>query len=150
MYNTDEGNVDQITKERNSIIIMGVFLAILAVFITATLNYGNYGVVYYVLYGLIFALGVKISKIYLFLTPRRKFGTVSELKDFKETTYTVNGGAGKLYGRRSAAITEVTLVIEFDNGKKGEYVFVYKGDLKILKSGDRVGIYRFLKMPVWA
>lgn len=149
MYTNEEGKADQIRKERFSLIAMLLSTMLLFAFIYGTLNYGGFNKVYLVIYIVWFALSVKFTRVYLFFTPRRKCGTVKEIKDFVETHYTANGGAGILYGRHSAPITECLLVVDHDNGKVGEYRFVFKGDFKILKAGDRVGIYRFLKMPVW-
>ena len=74
---------------------------------------------------------------------------MKEIKSFKETYYTTAGGGVRMYQRESTVIIEVDLIIEFDNGSSKEYKFVYKGDMKILNVGDRIGIFRFLKMPVW-
>lgn len=149
MYNHFEGVADQKRKERAAISILLASTALLGVFVWGTVKYGDFSNAYYGIYFAWFALSVYFSKAYLFFTPRRRYGTVKELKDFKETFIRSHSGAGKLQTYSGMGVIEVTLVIDFDKGYSKEYRFVYKGDLKILKAGDRVGIFRFLKMPVW-
>ncbi len=149
MYSVEEGNDDLRRKELFSITTMLISTAVLAIFIWATvLRYGISGP-YVVIYALWFFLSLRYTRGYLFLTPRKRYGTVTAIKDFKETQYSENGGAGRRYQRRYAIITECTLSVAFDGGKTGDFVFVYKGELKKLNLGDRIGIFRFLKMPVW-
>ena len=148
MYNSAEGKRDQFVKERNSAIIMLASTALLGVFIWATLSYGNFNNAYFVIYSVWVAVSLWLSKAYMFFTPRRRYGVVKEIKDYKETWIRAHGGAGRLETYSGAAITEVTLRIAFDTGVEREYEFVYRGDLKKLQVGDRIGIFRFLKMPV--
>ena len=148
MYSAEEGNTDLRRKELFSIATMLISTAVLVLFIWATVSRYGLSKPYLVVYVLWFVLSVYYTRIYLFLTPRKRYGTVTAIKDFKETFYRRdkgNGGNGKYAG---TAVTECTLTIAFDKGKTGDFVFVYKGDLKRLKIGDRVGIFRFLKMPV--
>lgn len=149
MYENHEGIKDQVFKERKSLILMVVSSVLLGLFVVLTVNYGNFNNAYFAVYAVWFGLSIWFSKSYLFLTPRRRYGTVKEIKNFKETYYTTAGGGGRMYQRGSTAIIEVDLIIEFDNGSSKEYKFVYKGDMKLLTVGDRIGIFRFLKMPVW-
>lgn len=149
MYKPDEANRVQFQKERNTVIIFTAFLALLVLFIYFSYNYDGFSPLYYVIYVSLFALIVYISSVYVFFKKRRSLGTVTEIKNFKNTHYRGMGGSGQAY-TSWAEIIEVTVNVRFDNGKEKEFVFVYKGDVKILKVGDRIGIYRFLKMPVWA
>ena len=151
MYLHEEGIKDQKKKERSALMIMGLFLVLIAAFVWGTLKHKGFNTVYFACYILLFAAGVWASKLYLFLTPRRRYGTVKAIKDFRPTQLRVHGGAngtGATYN--SVDVTEVTLVLDLDSGGTKEYVFLYRGDLKILKVGVRIGIFRFLRMPVWA
>ncbi len=151
MYRHEEGIKDQKRKERKALILMTLFMALLGVFVWGTLKAKGFNTVYFVCYILLFALGMRISKVYLFFTPRRRYGMVKAIKDFRPTQIRAHGGAhgtGATYN--SMDVTEVTLVLDLDKGGTKEYVFIYRGDLKILKVGDRIGIFRFLRMPVWA
>ncbi len=150
MYSAEEGRADLRRKELSSAIIMLISTAVLSLFIWGTASRYGVSVPYVGVYVLWFALSVYFTKAYLFLTPRRRFGTVTAIKDFKETFIRSHGGAaggGQTYSGMAAV--ECTITIAFDSGKVRDFVFVYKGDLKILKVGDRVGIFRFLRMPVW-
>lgn len=149
MYSAEEGKADLRRKELSSGIIMLISTAVLGLIVWGTTSRYGFSAPYVIVYALWFALSVYFTKAYMFFIPRKRFGTVTAIKNFKETQYTENGGAGRLYGRVGCAITECTLTIAFDGGKVRDFVFVYKGDLKILKVGDRVGIFRFLRMPVW-
>ncbi len=151
MHNTDEGIKIQATKERNSVIIMSLFLAALAAVVWGTLTYGNFSNLYYVIYVGLLVLGVAVSKIYLFFVPRRRYGVVKNITNISDAYMpgNKNGGTSVINGFLWERITMCTVVVDFDNGKNGSFDCVYKGDLKLLKAGDRVGIYRFLKMPVW-
>lgn len=149
MYSVEEGNADLRRKELFSVVMMLLSTAVLGLFIWVTVSRYGFSKPYAFIYVLWFALSVYFTKIYLFLVPRKRYGTVTAIKDFKETWYRRdkgNGGYGKYAGH---IITECTLTVAFDNGKAGDFVFVYKGELKTLKIGDRVGIFRFLRMPVW-
>ena len=151
MYLHEDGIKDQIKKERISLMLMTALLAFTGLVIWGTLTYSGFNTGYLVCYILLFALSVKLSRVYLFLTPRRKYGTVREIKDYKTTYIRSHGGASGTGATYSGGdFTEVTIVLDFDKGARGEYVFIYRGDLKVLKAGDRIGIFRFLKMPVWA
>ena len=150
MYKNYEGNRDQFVKERNSLITMAVSCILLGIFMWSTIKYSRFSNTYYALYVAWFVISVIVSKVYMFFKPRRRFGTVKAIKNFRQTQIRAHGGAcGTATTYAAAEVTEVTLGIDFDNGSYGEFVFVYKGDLKILEIGDRVGIYRFLRMPVW-
>ena len=150
MYKAEEGRADLRRKELSSAIIMLISTAVLLLFIWATVSRYGASVPYVGVYVLWFALSVYFTKAYLFLTSRKRFGAVTAIKDFKETFIRSSAGAsgaGVTYSGMN--IVECTLTIAFDNGKEGDFVFVYKGDLKTLKVDDRVGIFRFLRMPVW-
>lgn len=88
MFENEEGKREQFSKERMSIILMLVSLVFLGLFVFLTLNYGNFNDVYYAVYALWFGLSVWFSKAYLFLTPRRRYGNVKEITNFKTTYYT--------------------------------------------------------------
>lgn len=148
MYNAAEGKADQKIKETFSLVAMLVSTIALGLLVWGTVARYGLTLPYLCVYLLWLGISIKATRLYMFLTPRRRYGTVTAIKDFKETQYTANGGAGRLYGRRSAPITECTITVTFDSGREGDFVFVYKGDLKTLKIGDRVGIFRFLRMPV--
>lgn len=150
MYKAEEGRADLRRKEIASIVIMFISTAVLLLFIRATVYVYGVSVPYLGVYVLWFAISVYFTKGYLLLTPRKRFGTVTAIKDFKETFIRSSAGAsgaGVTYSGMN--VVECTLTVAFDNGKVRDFVFVYKGDLKILKVGDRVGIFRFLRMPVW-
>jgi len=149
MYKAEEGRADLRRKELSSTIIMLISTAVLSLFIWATVSIYGVSVPYVGVYVLWFALSVYFTKAYLFLTPRKRYGTVTDIKDFKEAFIRSHGGANGLETYSGMGVVECTLTIAFDNGKEGDFVFVYKGDLKTLKVGDRVGIFRFLRMPVW-
>ncbi|MBQ7048944.1 MAG: hypothetical protein IJN86_08345 [Clostridia bacterium] len=150
MYLAEEGKADLRKKERLSAIIMLISTAVLVLFIWVTVSRYEVSGPYVGVYVLWFALSVYFTKAYLFLTPRKRYGTVTAIKDFKAVYIRSHGGAagtGATY--HGMDVVECTLTIAFDKGKVRDFVFVYKGDLKILKVGDRVGIFRFLRMPVW-
>jgi len=150
MYSASEGYADLKRKELFSASMLLLSTLLLGLVVWGTVSFYGVRMVYIAIYVLWFAISVKATKAYLFLTPRRRFGTVTAIKDFKETFIRSNGGANGLETYSGMNIIECTITIAFDNGKVRDYVFVYKGDLKILKVGDRVGIFRFLRMPVWA
>lgn len=149
MYNSYEGKRDLFVKELSAVIIMFLSTAALAFFVWGTVSRYGVNTAYCAIYLLWFALSVYFTKAYLFLTPRKRYGTVTAIKDFKEAWYRPNKGDGGYFMYKGHSITQCTITVAFDGGKEGDFVFVYKGDIKILKLGDRVGIFRFLKMPVW-
>ena len=149
MYLHEEGIKDQKKKERSALMIMGLFLVLIAAFVWGTLKHKGFNTVYFACYILLFAAGVWASKLYLFLTPRRRYGTVVSMSDFEEKHSITNPGT---YARRTGQYTKMdfTLELRFENGKTKYFEFEFTGALKDLKAGDSVGIYRFLKMPVQA
>ncbi|MBR6594105.1 MAG: hypothetical protein IKK83_02825 [Clostridia bacterium] len=150
MYKAEEGRADLRRKEMLSAAIMLISTAVLSLFVWATVSKYGVSVPYVGVYVLWFALSVYFTKAYLFLTPRCRFGAVTDIKNFKVVYIRSHGGAAGTGATYSGAeAVECTLTIAFDSGKVSDLVFVYKGDLKTLKVGDRVGIFRFLRMPVW-
>ena len=150
MYRLEEGNADLKRKELARGIIMLVSTVVLSLFIWATTSRYGMSAPYVGVYILWFAISIYCTKAYLFLTPRKRFGTVKAIKDFKGAFIRKNSGAsGAGTNYSGAEVVVCTLTVAFDNGKESDLDFVYRGDLKILKPGDRIGIFRFLKMPVW-
>ena len=150
VYKSADGKADLRRKELKSLILMLVSTAALGVLVWLTVQ--RYGVrfEYVAIYVLWFAASVVASKVYLFFTPRCRYGTVTAIKDFKPTFIRSSGGASGAGATYSGMdVVECTVTVDFDKGKARDYVFIHRGDLKILKVGDRIGIFRFLKMPVW-
>lgn len=148
MYNREEGIKEQIKAERRSILMFFVFLLALALFIFLTANKLQDGKIYYGIYIVAFFFIIKYSRVYCFFSPRRRYGTVVSMSDFEEKTSITNP---KTYAHKTGQYTktEFTLEVQFDNGKIKYFVFEFTGAVKYLKVGDSVGIYRFLKMPVY-
>ncbi|MBQ3196293.1 MAG: hypothetical protein IJB65_07515 [Clostridia bacterium] len=151
MYLHEEGVKDQKRKERRSLIIMGVFSVLIGLSLWLSFKDRGFNTLLLAFHIWLFAFGIYISRFYKFFTPRRRYGTVRELKNYRPTFVRSHGGAvgaGATYS--GGEFIEVTVVLDLDNGNTREFVFLHRGDLKTLKVGDRIGIFRFLRMPVWA
>lgn len=149
MYGKEEGAREQVKAERKSILMFMALTVVLGalVFFTAGKLADNkaYGAIYIVAFFFVF----KFTRVYCFFMPRRRYGTVVSLSDFKEKTSITNPGT---YARRTGQYTKTdfTLEVQLDNGTTKYFEFEFIGAVKDLKVGDRVGIYRFLKSPVRA
>ena len=144
MYEFDIAVNEQKKKELYSVFKFAVYIILLSLFIYFT----DFKAVYYGSYIALFAFCIKLSGIYLFFTPRRRYGTVRAINGFKENVLPKVSGTGGVHGSGVVYVMDCTVTVEFDNGKQKDYFFTYQGELKTLKLGDRIGIFRFLKMPV--
>ncbi len=147
MYEHSVAVTEQKKKERGAFVKFGLCAALLGLFMWLTWSKLEESRIYYGIYVVLFVLALKASEIYLFLTPRRLYGTVVSLKDFEEKTSIINPGT---YAHKVGQYTRTSfsLIVKLDNGKLKCYDYEFKGALKNLKVGDRVAIFRFLKMPV--
>ncbi len=149
MYNKEEAIREQIRAEKKAVLMFFALMLALAAFVALTAGKLEDGKIYYGIYVVAFFFIIKHTRIYCFLTPRRRYGTVVSMSDFEEKHSITNPGT---YARRTGQYvkTDFTLEVRFKNGKTKYFEFEFTGALKDLKVGDSVGIYRFLKMPVQA
>lgn len=147
MYNEQEAKKEQIKAERKSIIVFFALLAVIGVLLALTASKLSDNKAYYAIYIVAAFFAVKLSRVYCFLLPRRRYGTVVSLSGFEEKTSIINP---KTYSGRTGQYTKTvfTLAVKLKNGKTKFYEFEFTEGTKKLKVGDAVGIYRFLKSPV--
>ena len=149
IHNTEEDKVVQKRKERLSLCAMSACMVLLGLVIWATVARYGVKVSNVIVYILLFALSFRYTGFFRFLTPRRRYGIVKDIKISRGMYVPKVSGTGGFHGSGVTYVMDCTVVITFDNGKEREFDFVYDGAIKKLKLGDRIGIFRFLKMPVW-
>ncbi len=148
MYEYFSGVNEQKKRERNSVIKFAVYNAVLASVIYFSYNSERFIELYYGIYALLFVLGIVFSKMHLFLKPPRRYGQVVAMNNFKVAHSLVTIYADT---HKSGILSNNYFTVELllDNRKIVSYEFEFKGEIQKLKIGDRIGIFRFLKMPVW-
>ena len=150
MYTKDEAVKLQKYETKKSLVLGIVSLVAWGLFVWSSYHSKSFSSVYYAFYIVTLGLALYYTKLYLFLSPKERYATVNGLSfdnGYHNKLDEVNSLGLALYGRD---VVKVTLDVTYDNGKQDYITTFYTGGLKELKAGERIGFFRFLKMPVRA